>query len=103
MRLARQRLQHASSLDWTLGFAQDLPPQGHGGVGAQHRGRGQVQIDPALHGGLQFESSHALHIRTGRFTGQDDFQALGIFMRLRQQQLMRHAHLIEQLTPPRAL
>ena len=103
MRAARQTRQHAGGFIIVCGLAQDVAVQRHRGVGAKHgRGRQAARLQ-ALHGRLQLQPRHALHVAIGRLAGQHGFQRFGVFARFGQQQFVMHADLLQQLAAARTL
>jgi hypothetical protein len=84
-------------------FAQDAAALRHGGVGAQHRRRWQPLLAQAVHGRVQLQPRDAPHIGGRRLARVHRLQRLGRRVVVGQQQAMRDAELVEQLTAARAL
>ena len=103
MGLARQLRQHLRGIGPVVGFAQNHPLQGHGGVGTHDRPRRQTTLGVALHGRFELQAGDALYVIHGRFAWQSQLQGFGIFLRPGQEQRMGHANLREQLAAPWAL
>ena len=95
--------QDASGIGLIHRFAQNFPPQAHGGVGAEHGRKRQALALHALHSGVEFEPRDTRHITRRRFRAVHVFQRLGIFIGPGQEQLVGHPDLVKQLAAPGAL
>jgi len=101
--MARQFAQHARGIGRVFRFAVNGAAECHSGVGTQNRCGRQLALAEPLHGGVELERGHPLHIAGRRLAALHRFQCLGVFPWLGQQQFVAHAKLLQQLAPARAL